>query len=55
VLTLNPLGDPNAVWVFQAGSDLVTESGSKVVMLNGAPPSCNVYWQVLSSATLGKR
>jgi Ice-binding-like len=22
-------------------------------MLNGAPPSCNVYWQVGSSATLG--
>jgi hypothetical protein len=53
VLTLDPAGDPNAVWVFQAGSDLVTKSGSKVVMLNGAPPSCNVYWQVGSSATLG--
>ena len=53
VLTLDPGSDPNPVWVFQAGSDLVTESGSKVVMLNGAPPSCNVYWQVVSSATLG--
>jgi len=54
VLTLDPgqLG-PNAVWVFQAGSTLITASDSKVVMLNGAPPSCNVYWQVGSSATLG--
>jgi hypothetical protein len=53
VLTLDPgqLG-PNAVWVFQAGSDLITASGSKVVMLNGAQ-SCNVYWQVGSSSTLG--
>ena len=53
VLTLDAAGDPNAVWVFQAGSTLVTASDSKVVMLNGAPPSCNVYWQVVSSATLG--
>ena len=52
VLTLDAAGDPNAVWVFQAGSTLITASGSKVVMLNGAQ-SCNVYWQVGSSATLG--
>jgi hypothetical protein len=38
--------------VFQAGSTLITASGSKVVMLNGAQ-SCNVFWQVGSSATLG--
>lgn len=52
VLTLDAAGDPNAVWVFQAGSTLITASGSKVVMLNGAQ-SCHVYWQVGSSATLG--
>ena len=52
VLTLDADGDPNAVWVFQAGSTLVTASDSKVVMLNKAQP-CNVYWQVGSSATLG--
>ena len=52
VLTLDAAGDPNAVWVFQAGSTLITASGSRVVMLNGAQ-SCNVYWQVGSSATLG--
>ncbi|MDA8435128.1 MAG: ice-binding family protein [Actinomycetales bacterium] len=52
VLTLDAAGDPNAVWVFQAGSTLITASGSKVVLLNGAQ-SCNVYWQVGSSATLG--
>ncbi len=52
VLTLDAAGDPNAVWVFQAGSTLITASGSRVVMLNGAQ-SCNVYWQVGSSSTLG--
>jgi hypothetical protein len=52
VLTLNAAGNPNAVWVFQAGSTLITGSGSKVALVNGAK-SCNVFWQVGSSATLG--
>ncbi|MDQ1680571.1 MAG: hypothetical protein QOI42_1430 [Frankiaceae bacterium] len=51
-LTLNGAGDPNAVFVFQAGSTLTTGSGSSVVLTNGAQ-ACNVYWQVGSSATLG--
>ena len=45
-------GDPNAVFIFQAGSTLTTASNSKVVLINGTQP-CNVYWQVGSSATLG--
>jgi hypothetical protein len=52
VLTLNGGGDPNAVFVFQAGSSLTTGSGSLVSLINGAQ-SCNVFWQVGSSATLG--
>ncbi|WP_222193158.1 ice-binding family protein [Modestobacter italicus] len=51
-LTLDAAGDPDAVFVFQAGSTLTTGSGSSVVLLNGAQ-ACNVYWQVGSSATLG--
>ena len=51
-LTLNGGGDPNAVFVFQAGSSLTTSSGSTVNLINGAQ-SCNVFWQVGSSATLG--
>jgi LPXTG-site transpeptidase (sortase) family protein len=51
-LTLDGKGDPNAVFVFQAGSSLITASSSKVVLTNGAQ-ACNVYWQVGSSATLG--
>ena len=51
-VTLNALGDPNAVWIFQAGSTLTTASHSTVAFINGAQP-CNVFWQVGSSATLG--
>ena len=51
-LTLNGGGNPNAVFVFQAGSTLTTGSGSPVNLINGAQ-SCNVFWQVGSSATLG--
>lgn len=51
-LTLNAQGDPNAVFVFEIGSALTTESGSSVNLINGASP-CNVYWQVGSSAELG--
>jgi uncharacterized repeat protein (TIGR01451 family) len=51
-LTLNAGGDPNAVWVFKAGSTLITGSSSSVQLTGGANP-CNVYWQVGSSATLG--
>ena len=50
VLTLNGGGDPNAVFVFQAGSSLTT--AGDVVLINGAQAQ-NVYWQVGSSATLG--
>lgn len=50
-LTLNGQGDPNAVFVFQASSDLVTASNSVVQLENGAR-ACNVFWQVSSSATL---
>jgi len=51
-LTLNGAGNPNALFVFQAGSTLTTASASSVVLINGAQ-ACNVFWQVGSSATLG--
>jgi type VI secretion system secreted protein VgrG len=51
-LTLNLLGDPNSLFVFQIGSTLTTASNSSVVTVNGAE-CCNAYWQVGSSATLG--
>ncbi|GAB2603184.1 ice-binding family protein [Pseudactinotalea suaedae] len=51
-LTLDAEGDPNAVFIFQIGSELTTASSSSVLLLNGAQ-ACNVFWQIGSSATLG--
>ena len=51
-LTLDAQGTSNAVWVFKIGSTLITGPGSSVVFINGGQ-SCNVFWQVGSSATLG--
>jgi hypothetical protein len=50
-LTLDPLGDPNAVWIFQIGSTLITAGGKVNVLPPGQPK--NVNWQIGSSATLG--
>jgi type VI secretion system secreted protein VgrG len=52
MLTLNAQGNPAAVFVFQIGSTLTTASSSSVLMSNSGS-SCNVFWQVGSSATLG--
>ena len=51
-LTLDAQGNPAAVWIFQAGSTLITASDSSVVLINGAQ-ACHVFWVVDSSATLG--
>jgi hypothetical protein len=51
-LILDGGGDPNAVFIFQAGSTLTLGTGSQVVLINDAQP-CKVFWQVGSSATLG--
>ncbi len=49
-LTLDAGGDPNATFVFQAGSTLTT--AGNIVLINGAQAR-NVFFQVGSSATLG--
>jgi hypothetical protein len=51
-VTLNAEGNPNAVFIFQIGSTLITGSNTTVSLVNGAQ-ACNVFWQVGSSATLG--
>jgi hypothetical protein len=51
-VTLNAEGDPNAVFIFQIGSTLITGSNTSVSLTGGAQ-ACNVFWQVGSSATLG--
>ena len=50
-LTLDAQGDPGAVFIFKAGSTLITAPNSSVSLINGASP-CNVFWQVGSSTTL---
>ncbi len=51
-LVLDGQGNPNAVFIFQAATTLITGSASSVEVINGAS-ECNVFWQVGSSATLG--
>ena len=51
-LTLDAQGNSEAVWIFQAGSTLITASDSRVTLVGGAQ-ACHVFWQVGSSATLG--
>jgi hypothetical protein len=50
-LTLDGGGDPDAVFIFQSASTLITGPGSSIVLINEAQ-ACNVFWQVGSSATL---
>jgi hypothetical protein len=49
---LDAEGDPNAVFIFNAGSTLVTCAHSEIVLLNGARPE-NVYWILGTALTLG--
>jgi hypothetical protein len=51
-LTLDGQGDPNAVFIFQMGSTLITTSDRQVI-LTGSARAANIFWQVGSSATLG--
>ena len=48
---LNGEGNADSVFIFQAGSSLLINPNSSVVLENGAQ-ACNVFWQVTSSATL---
>lgn len=51
-LTLDALGDPAAVFIFQIETTLITSSGASVQVINGGQ-NCNVFFAVGSSATLG--
>ncbi|HUR11957.1 MAG TPA: ice-binding family protein, partial [Flavitalea sp.] len=55
-LTLDAMGNPNAVWIFQTASGLTVGSAGptgarSVILKNGAVPK-NVYWHVGSAATI---
>ncbi len=51
-LTLDALGDANAVWIFQIGSSLTVNNSAEVILINGAKAS-NVYWAIFASSTMG--
>lgn len=51
-LTLDGLGDPDAVFIFQIGSTFSMTSGRQIILSGGAQ-SKNIFWQVGSSATIG--
>ena len=55
-LTLDAMGDPNAIWIFQTAAALTVgiagPTGARnVIMKNGALPK-NVFWYVGSAATI---
>ena len=49
-LTLNGGGDPNAVFIFHAGSTLTTSAN---ISLTNSAQAANVFWLVGTSATIG--
>ncbi len=51
-LTLNGEGRSGSLFIFQIGSTLTTASRARVALI-GRANSCNVFWKVTSSATLG--
>jgi hypothetical protein len=51
-VTLDAGGKPDAVFIFEVGSTLITASNASVALINGAQ-RCEIFWQVGSSATLG--
>ncbi len=50
-LTLDSNGEVDPVWIFQATSDLIVASGASVTLVGAT--SCDVFWWVGSSATIG--
>eukprot|EP00579_Thalassiosira_antarctica_P019809 CAMPEP_0201956960 /NCGR_PEP_ID=MMETSP0904-20121228/4365_1 /ASSEMBLY_ACC=CAM_ASM_000553 /TAXON_ID=420261 /ORGANISM="Thalassiosira antarctica, Strain CCMP982" /LENGTH=473 /DNA_ID=CAMNT_0048501749 /DNA_START=74 /DNA_END=1495 /DNA_ORIENTATION=+ len=52
VVTLDGLNDPNPVFLFIAGSTLVTAADTTFILMNGAKAE-NVYWALGTAATLG--
>jgi hypothetical protein len=51
-LVLDGEDNPDAVFIFQAASTLITAASANISLVNGAQAS-NIFWKVGSSATLG--
>lgn len=55
-LTLDDTGAPDGVWIFRSAGALNTSSGpgvASIVFKTGVGLACNVWWKVVSSATIG--
>ncbi|MDD2880472.1 MAG: ice-binding family protein [Rhodoferax sp.] len=50
-MTLDAQGDPDAVWVFKAGTQLTVNKTRQVLLVNGAKAR-NVFWSLGSSALI---
>jgi gliding motility-associated-like protein/uncharacterized repeat protein (TIGR01451 family) len=51
ILILDGLGDPNAYFLFQLGSDFSTGPASQVKLINGTQ-ACNVFWLVEGAVSM---
>jgi hypothetical protein len=51
-VTLDAEGDPNAVFIFNAGTTLTTSAKSEIVLKNGASKE-NVFWFLGTALTMG--
>ena len=51
-LTLDALGDPNAVFIFRFGGAFSTGASASVILTNGAS-ACNVFWISQGAISLG--
>jgi hypothetical protein len=49
---LDAEGDPNAVFIFIAGTTLTTSAKSEIVLINGASKE-NVFWFLGTALTMG--
>jgi hypothetical protein len=51
-LTLDALGDPNAVFIFRYGGAFSTGASSSIILANGAS-ACNIFWVSEGAVSLG--
>ncbi|MFT6319201.1 MAG: subtilisin-like proprotein convertase family protein, partial [Granulosicoccus sp.] len=51
-ITLNGLGDPDAIFIFKFGGAFTTGAASNVILSNGAQ-SCNVFWISAGAISMG--
>ena len=51
-LTLDGQNNPDAVFIFQTASTLITGGTGNINLIRGAQ-SCNIFWKIGSAATLG--